>query len=354
MTRESAGSFIGPLCWLTVIPIVAFGLNVFAQEAEFGLFERPGRMVKLSDGNRRSLYCIGEGRPTVFMETGFGGGAFYAWYKLQPLLGRRTRTCSYDRAGYGFSELGDRFPRDREQFIRDLRELILASGESGPYVLVGHSNGGAIVAHYASRYPDQVVGLVFLDAIVPLPSDNEVPVDEAQQLDERLEGHLDHIRRCLARAERGDPFQPPDQGECLGGDALTDLSDSMKDAYLSWLSQPEYWKSYLSEAECNYGAADCTPERPMRADTYSSLSVRVAIASVASLGNDASAPLYGLSPEDTEAIAAARASRANWEAMQARVCEFAEDCRVDRLQTANHYVQNADPDRIVALIAELF
>lgn len=53
------------------------------------------------------MYCVGSGGPTVILETGFGGGTYSAWHELQPRLGKVTRTCSYDRAGYGFSELGN-------------------------------------------------------------------------------------------------------------------------------------------------------------------------------------------------------------------------------------------------------
>lgn len=63
-------------------------------------------MAAVRGGKKLSMYCVGAGWPVVILETGFGGGAYHAWHKLQPLLGRVARTCSYDRAGYGFSELG--------------------------------------------------------------------------------------------------------------------------------------------------------------------------------------------------------------------------------------------------------
>ena len=47
----------------------------------------------------------------------------------------------------------------------DLNALLTASGEPGPYVLVGHSLGGAIVRLYASAYPAKVAGLVLDDAL---------------------------------------------------------------------------------------------------------------------------------------------------------------------------------------------
>src|SRR5580698_3331968 len=61
----------------------------------YALFEQPGRMISLPTGNRLSLYCVGTGGPTVVLETGFGGGAYATWHKLQPILARTVRSCSY-------------------------------------------------------------------------------------------------------------------------------------------------------------------------------------------------------------------------------------------------------------------
>jgi hypothetical protein len=62
---------------------------------------------------------------------------------------------------------------------------------------------------------------------------------------------------------------------------------------------------------------------------------------------------YGISPTDHEAMSAARANRTMWENRQARVCELSDDCRVDRIPTAEHYVQNASPERAAGIITAL-
>ena len=151
----------GALTYSTTVPAQA-------PSDGYALFEQPGRMVKLPQGIRLSMYCAGAGGPTVILETGFGGGAYLAWHELQPRLARFTRTCSYDRAGYGFSELGDDLPRDTRHDVMDLHALLVASGEPGPYILVGHSDGGHIIGAFADLFPQQVAGLVFLDASVLL------------------------------------------------------------------------------------------------------------------------------------------------------------------------------------------
>ena len=71
--------------------------------------------------------------------------------------------CTYDRAGMGWSEASP-YPRTARQFAKELHTLLANANEPGPYVLVGHSLGGYTVRVYAHDYPDEVSGLVLIDA----------------------------------------------------------------------------------------------------------------------------------------------------------------------------------------------
>jgi pimeloyl-ACP methyl ester carboxylesterase len=46
----------------------------------------------------------------------------------------------------------------------DLHSLLEGAGEPGPYVVLGHSFGGAEAVAFASQHPDEVVGILLLDA----------------------------------------------------------------------------------------------------------------------------------------------------------------------------------------------
>src|SRR6185437_9629940 len=72
--------------------------------------------------------------------------------------------CSYDRAGYGWSETASGAPRTSQQIVTELHLLLAHAQIHGPYVLVGHSFGGLNMRLYAYRYPAEVVGMVLLDA----------------------------------------------------------------------------------------------------------------------------------------------------------------------------------------------
>jgi pimeloyl-ACP methyl ester carboxylesterase len=112
------------------------------------------------DGHQMHINCTGEGGPTVVMDAGLGGWSL-DWSAVQPEIAKFTRVCSYDRAGLGWSEPGAA-PGDAQHAVADLHSLLANSGEPGPVVLVGHSNGGLRVALYAHAYPREVVGVVLV------------------------------------------------------------------------------------------------------------------------------------------------------------------------------------------------
>lgn len=120
-----------------------------------------GRLISI--GSRRlHIRCTGIGSPTVIVEN--GGAAFsFDWALVQPEVQRFTRICTYDRAGYAWSDPGPEFDTF-DQASRDLHQLLANRGVDGPYVLVGHSLGGMLVRYYQAKYPRDVVGVVLVDS----------------------------------------------------------------------------------------------------------------------------------------------------------------------------------------------
>ncbi|MCY1081411.1 alpha/beta hydrolase [Archangium lansingense] len=151
-------------------------------------FPPPGRMVDVG-GHRLHLHCIGEGRPTVVLETG-ANGMSSGWAWVQPEVAKATRVCSYDRAGTAWSEPGQQ-PHDAAHVAEQLHTLLANAGESGPFVLVGHSLGGLFVRLYADRYPGEVAGMVLLDASHP---------DQMQRLPQSARTQLEVGMKVMAIA----------------------------------------------------------------------------------------------------------------------------------------------------------
>jgi pimeloyl-ACP methyl ester carboxylesterase len=119
-----------------------------------------GQMVDVG-GHRLYLECIGSGSPTVVLQAGLGE-ASASWARIAPLIAASARVCAYDRAGHGRSD--EAGPQDGIALATDLHTLLEGAGEAEPYVLVGHSSGGAYVRVFAERYPDEIAGMVLLDA----------------------------------------------------------------------------------------------------------------------------------------------------------------------------------------------
>ncbi len=140
-------------------------------------YPAPGEMVDVG-GYSMHLYCTGEGgAPTVVMDSG-AGGSVLDWQLVQPEVAGFARVCTYDRGGAGWSELGAQ-PRTSEQFVEELHTLLGNAGVQEPYVLVGHSLGGTNMQLYASRYPDEVAGMVLVDSA--LEDLDLLPITESLQ-----------------------------------------------------------------------------------------------------------------------------------------------------------------------------
>lgn len=121
-----------------------------------------GQRVQVGE-RRLWIACQGQGSPTVVMDAGVNSGS-QIWTRVWPATAASTRACVYDRAGLGYSDPIPR-PRTSQEIVEDLHGLLKSAGISGPYVLVAHSFGGLNIRLYASQYPQDVVGMVLVDAV---------------------------------------------------------------------------------------------------------------------------------------------------------------------------------------------
>ena len=153
-------------------------------------------LVQEVDGRRLFLECRGSGSPTVILQSGFGNaGDIWSLTDTSapavfPALAESNRVCIYDRPGSmitttdagGTVALADTalpgrsdpapMPRDPAEVVTELHDLLAAADVQGPFVLVGHSLGGAFDVLYARTYPDEVSGLVVVDS--PLPPNRDL------------------------------------------------------------------------------------------------------------------------------------------------------------------------------------
>jgi len=135
-------------------------------------------LIAIGAGRKMYLKCSGSGSPTVILESGYRNDADICSAQFEPGMkpvfpevAKFTRVCAYDRPGtfLDADHLGRStpvpMPRTARDLVSDLHALLQTAHVPGPYVFVAHSFGGIFARLYASTYPNEVVGMVLVDAL---------------------------------------------------------------------------------------------------------------------------------------------------------------------------------------------
>jgi len=135
-------------------------------------------LIDIGNGRKMYLECSGSGSPTVILESGYRNDADIWSAELEPgmspvfsQVAGFTRVCAYDRPGTFLD--ADHFgrstpvpmPRTARDLVSDLHALLRTAHVPGPYVFAAHSFGGIFARLYASTHPNDVVGMVLVDAL---------------------------------------------------------------------------------------------------------------------------------------------------------------------------------------------
>ena len=160
---------------LSIVVLVAAAVagsssfNAIARHHFWATHPPPGAFYTVN-GHRMHMNCTGSGSPAIILDAAVGDDAL-TWGGVQPVLSETTRVCSYDRAGHGWSEALPG-PRDADHIAAELHGLLLQAKVTGPIVLMGHSIAGLYMRDYASHYPADIAGIVFVDVSTPLQDEN--------------------------------------------------------------------------------------------------------------------------------------------------------------------------------------
>ena len=155
------------LKYLNSLFLLGFAITGADSVADTGfLLGSPAGHFYQVDQHRVHLDCSGRGDVTVIADSGIGGSSV-EWSLVRELLNKdQLRFCSYDRAGYGWSDPGFS-ERTTKNITLELYKLLEAAGEESPYILIGHSFGGFTVRYFAHQYPADVTALVLVDSSHP-------------------------------------------------------------------------------------------------------------------------------------------------------------------------------------------
>jgi pimeloyl-ACP methyl ester carboxylesterase len=153
---------------VTIISLGAIGAvyQAIAVAKDQRLYAPPGQLVDIG-GRRIHMVVAGQdmGQPTVILEAGMASFSSN-FYWVQSELAGATRVVTYDRAGLGWSDPSPE-PQDAYQSAQDLHTALINAGIPGPYVVAGHSYGGLVVRAFTDLYPEEVTGMVLIDASHP-------------------------------------------------------------------------------------------------------------------------------------------------------------------------------------------
>ena len=267
-------------------------------------------------GFRLHLHCIGSGSPTVIIEAGTNDFSV-GWRDIQSEVARRTRACSYDRAGAGWSDDDGEIPLPTH-VVENLKAALDNALVQPPYLLVGHSWGGVLVREFAAQFPDQVAGLVLIDS-----SHENQYLGRTDEIEELPVGFLRYCHAAsfvgMTRALRlrGEPWFDYPESRAMALYRTHSCAATLKMLYASDLS-----------------SVQTDPPRDLGA-----LPLRVLTRGVADSGTD-------LSPEE-------QAWEETWLSLQTELASLSTNSRHRIVAGASHFIHWDKPEVIIETIAEL-
>lgn len=247
--------------------ILAFGTTATAGAVSGdALYTNPGELLSTGSG-RVNFYCVGSGSPTVVFDAGFGDWS-PSWAAVQPQIAQWTRACSYDRAGYAFSDSAG-MPRTSVRIADELHAALHNASLRPPYVLVAHAFGSYNMRVFADRYMRDVRGIVLVDA-----DDGDVEPAKWQARDNRaFQKIIAKLRECRGALAQG----PPKSCDRMFFRGLPEASFSAElnatllqfartqvslyDAMISEMEEMAWDQTYLQHHVTSYGS------RPIRVIT---------------------------------------------------------------------------------------
>ncbi|MDC0710797.1 alpha/beta hydrolase [Stigmatella sp. ncwal1] len=264
------------------------------------------------------LYCTGEGEPAIVLDAGLGDDSLI-WGKIQPQLSKSTKVCSYDRAGFGWS---DARPgrQDADAISAQLHQLLSVAGVHKPFVLMGHSIAGLYLRSYAAHYPSDLAGLVFVDGATPL-QDDRVP-KTLVKIQEEQRADMPWLRFLITVGW----YRL--QGDC------TAVPPGLE-AYAAWIKADSCVPSQIGVMENELDAGRRSGEQTLHAGPFGSLPVLV-------LSRDPSVLPSNWPPD------VARGNAVVWNIMQDEALQLSTDSRRVIAKGSDHSLHLDRPDVVNA------
>jgi pimeloyl-ACP methyl ester carboxylesterase len=283
------------------------------------------------------------------MDAGLGGWSL-DWGLVQPEIAKFTRVCTYDRAGMGWSEASPE-PRDAQHAVQDLHTLLTSSGEQGPFVLVGHSNGGLRMVLYASEYPQEVAGLILVDS-TPSATEEErmafLSPGEQQEyfsLNQEMEsqttsGGFDFFG--LMRTLRPFGVSRLLADTMMQGSPYQYLSPEVQPAYQFGINQPARLATYIAETDQGHISTD----QVHRVKTLGNIPL-------ASITSTKFASFYDLPAQTGIPPRLLELSLKTLWLAEVEMSNLSSNSTIEPVERSGHYIQFDRPDAVIQVIQKM-
>lgn len=308
--------FLALLVLLVLVPASGIVFQRLATLFESRRFQPPGRLYQVN-GSAMHLNCAGSGSPTVVLESGLLHDS-RDWLLVEPAVASFARVCSYDRAGYGWSEYRSG-PRDAVAISGELAALLADAGEKPPFLLVGHSLGGIFARQFALRHPGSVAGMVFVD------SSHEQQLAHFPPPGNSILRSQQYFRKAFVASE----FGVPRLQHACGLDAIRPELQA-EAIYIE--CQPTPWLTALHEIEV-FASPPAMPAR----GSFGSMPIEV-------LTRD-----FDLADDPAE-----RAARPIWIQLQQELAALSSAGNWRVVKGASHAIHIDKPDEVVAAIRQVW
>ncbi|MBB2908670.1 pimeloyl-ACP methyl ester carboxylesterase [Rhizobium sp. RAS22] len=312
---------------LVVLPLAVGSVyEVLSRNWVKAKYPPPGRLIDVG-GRNIHLDCRGQGSPTVILEAGLDNYGTLSWAKVHDSVALLTRACAYDRAGIMWSE-PKATPQYADAVAEDLRAVLTAAREKGPFILVGHSIGGPYSMAYTRKFGDEVAGLVFVDASHP---------DQVARFAEVANTPPDYINEVMQIASS------------LAWTGIIRLMATADEAHDVPVRVTEKANAFISTSLAAVVSENMNVDRTLgEAGGLRTLGDRplVVLTAMAPLGNDALNAAKMSRQEDTR-------RRDVWRKLHEDEASWSTRSRHQLLPDSGHYIQFTRPDAVIAAILEV-
>lgn len=146
-----------------ILIIFSFGV-IFQSISNFiGNEKVQARLNYAKVDGKKIEYILKEKGDYTIVFTGAIGVTLYSFDEISKSARDelKVNTFAYNRAGYGFSDIGSR--KSPEEQAKDLKIVLRKAGVSEKIILVGEEYGSLVATSFANMYPEVVSGMLLIN-----------------------------------------------------------------------------------------------------------------------------------------------------------------------------------------------